>query len=182
MAVVERGLADFQDSGRVIPEGRCRVVEGLLSATWADCKIYPIPKGLTPPQRLGRRYQRRLGRHLRELFPGFEIKEEPWILFEDSNGSGAASPDFVLHLYNMILLVESKLTFTLEGVRQLLGLYQPLLEMLEPGVPIVPILAARGLVVGLVVPRLNSLEGFLSPPEHEFLVPPRGFHLYHWIG
>ena len=146
-------------------------------------------KGLSQNQRAGLAYQRAvcaaMGGHA-----------GAWFAFEDKEGRGICQPDlyFSLGPDAPLVLVEVKLTFTLEGIDQLLKLYAPVLA-LTFGRPILPVLVAKNLtptartypVVGSMVEALRiarpglptiihwlgTTPGPLAPPVGGFTIPAR---------
>lgn len=77
-------------------------------------------------QKLGLRFQRRVGRTLLNEF-GKTLAQGQWIEFEDANGKGYAQPDFFLVRADRIVCWEVKLRQTAAAISQIMELYRPLL-------------------------------------------------------
>ena len=104
------------------------------------------PPRLTGLKAKGLAYQRRLGKMLQRLvdtaaatggpWAGSKLLAEVWLRFHDANGPGYAQPDFIIHLPDLAIVIDAKLTHTPLVEPQLFGLYKPLVEKLL-GVPAV---------------------------------------------
>lgn len=107
-----------------------RQVRGLL---WARRSTAPkhLPTRLTGSQAAGIRFQKALGKSLREVSAkhGWALEEGPWFEYEDAGGFGRCQPDFLLlrHDGNRVVL-ECKLTATPLAWEQMAGLYCPVVE------------------------------------------------------
>ncbi|HXJ94233.1 MAG TPA: hypothetical protein VMT20_15400 [Terriglobia bacterium] len=92
-----------------------RVVRDLRWAQLADCPF--APQKHSGARLAGLRFEKAVWKKTGGL-------HNPWIEFEDANGSGFACPDIVLP--ERKLIVECKLTYTPVADMQLAGLYLPL--------------------------------------------------------
>ena len=96
-----------------------------------------------------------------------------WFYFEDDNGPGYCSPDFILVVGGVPWVLECKLTFTPEAYAQLNGLYLPLVSKVFDT-------TARGLVVvkglGRAPPKAPflTLAGAMAQSEIPLLLWPAG--------
>jgi hypothetical protein len=114
----------------------------------------------------GKTYERKVDRHLRDLERSGTLAEhlggpveryfQQWLCFRDAAGPGFAQPDSFVVGSRAVLLVEAKLTYSLDGDHQLQYLYGPLLEELF-GLPV------------LRVQAFKNLRGCPGPPMVEEL-------------
>ena len=101
----------------------------MREARWSEEKFFGKPKRL-PKGARGRGYswERKVKKWLEKTYEN--VIYDRWISFEDANGKGFAQPDFVLEHKEHIIVVETKLTETENGYRQLNHLYAPLLGVI----------------------------------------------------
>lgn len=92
----------------------------------------------------GLRYERRALQELRRHFD--QLQPKPWFEFEDANGRGWASPDALVHQGATVVIIEIKLTHSLDAERQLLGLYAPLARSVWPASTVRLLSVVRGVV------------------------------------
>ena len=113
-----------------------RKIQGLRWAHLSDTgPPYPKYRGMTAPQRAGRRFEKKVASKLESLVEGrFLFSQGQWISFQDENGYGMAQPDLYLRDEERIILLEVKLTQTEAAWRQMEDLYVPLLRMVFPEV------------------------------------------------
>ncbi len=130
----------------------CRLLH--IASLEADCFAPPAAgpcrvssrQKLSPAQRAGLAFQRKLSRAL--PFAEAAVRPSAWLAFRDRHGAGLAQPDvFVQPLPDgSVLLLEAKLKLSpiavAEALRQVEGLYLPLLAALFPAA------AQRAVVVG----------------------------------
>jgi hypothetical protein len=98
----------------------------------------------------------------------------PWFEFVDANGRGFAQPDFVLRTKSEILLLECKLTDTLEAREQLQLLYTPLLEHVYRS-PVRGVVVAKSLAPFSPDPVFTLREALAAAREGQLPV-------LHWLG
>ena len=103
-----------------------RVIRGLH---WVErCEApWQSPKNRRGAKAKGLAYERRVGRALAKTFP--KLEHNPWFAFEDSQGRGHCSPDFLLELDGRPLVLEVKLGDVSAGLAKLRYLYGPILRM-----------------------------------------------------
>ncbi len=110
--------------------GEQRQIDSLVSVRlsenpWQDIKR---PK-LTGARAKGKGYERKALALVEELAPASaRILHNPWFEFKDRYGRGAAQPDYLLILPELIYIFEIKLTQNLQATAQLRGLYAPLVK------------------------------------------------------
>jgi hypothetical protein len=102
----------------------------------------------------GKTYERKVDRHLRDLCRSGALDSalgaplhryfQQWLCFRDAEGPGFAQPDSFVVGTRAVLLVEAKLTYTMDGDHQLRYLYGPLLEELF-GLPVLRVQAFKNL-------------------------------------
>jgi hypothetical protein len=83
-------------------------------------------KGLSRSQRNGFLFEWEVAKRLRLL--NVKFWANPWIDFEDENGTGHCAPDFVVQHPKGLVVVECKLTLVPEAREELLNLYLPVCE------------------------------------------------------
>jgi hypothetical protein len=153
-----------------------RVVKNLRWAELADEPPFAFSnRGRTPAQKEGLRYEKQLKKWLEHSFRG-EILYQPWINFEDDNGEGWASPDFVLTPHGREshrLLVDAKLTATWRAEAQLRGLYLPLLQALMKSAKFTTLQVAKNLA-GLRTEVLSIDDVMALPPDQVL-------YTWHWM-
>jgi len=91
-------------------------------------KPRPIPKALTPAQKLGLQYERRVVKTMRAQ--GLDIEHNPWFRYRREGVTGYAVPDVLIHLPGLIVVAEIKLTYTPEALTKLQDLYCPIARSL----------------------------------------------------
>ena len=89
----------------------------------------------------GLRYERQLGQHLSEVFPG-QVSTGDWWTFEDERGPGRCQTDATVRLPDGILIVEAKSSHTLSAWHQLTNLYGPVVAA-ATGRPVILLEATR---------------------------------------
>src|SRR5215469_10687813 len=104
-----------------------RKIDGLQ---WAKEKPGPSPfgspRGITPSQKAGLAYQRKVGKALGEIFE--YCHDGLWFEFQDKNGFGLCQPDFLIETEGTVWIVEVKLSWCREAATQLEDLYIPVVE------------------------------------------------------
>lgn len=88
---------------------------------WPEAIPRPRPRGV---KALGRRYESAIALQL-----GSEAIRGQWWQFKDANGPGICQTDFVIFGEAWTAILESKHTWTAEGMEQLEQLYMPVVEM-----------------------------------------------------
>lgn len=111
-------------------------------------------------------------RALAKALPG--ATHGQWFEFEDRNGRGYCQPDLILCRG---LLLEAKYTWTIDGHRQIEGLYKPVLEKVY-GVGWIGIVVCKVLVAGM--PRGVKVVGDLAEGVREARAGNQV--VLHWIG
>jgi len=148
----------------------CRWVSGLVEAR--PCgrpKGMPVsrPRG-TKAQGLA--YERKLASALPLA------KHGQWFEFVDQNGNGYCQPDLFLDLGEVILVLECKLRWTLEGHMQVQHLYKPVLERAF-GKPVFGGVVCKLLVAGAPVVLARDLGQFGELARREGVLA-----CLHWMG
>jgi len=90
------------------------------------------PRGSTPAQKSGLRYQRRVCEQLRLLARGGEILVGPWVEYNVGLRRGYCQPDGIVHHRDLTFVFEIKLSTTTDAWWQLRHLYGPVCEFLFP--------------------------------------------------
>jgi hypothetical protein len=101
-----------------------REIEGLRWARLGDDSPWPKPQA-RGSKAAGLRFERSTFRWIKKDFP--DALHAPWIQFEDSNGTGWASPDIVIP--SRKILVEVKLSRIDSAIAQVERLYLPLVNV-----------------------------------------------------
>ena len=150
-----------------------RIIQGLQWAKGPMGKPRTIPASrATGVRRKGLLYEKALGKSIPEAKPGL------WWEFEDKFGHGWCQTDLVLKLFQDLLLVlESKLTWTPEAHQQLELLYKPVLE-LATGRKIIGVAVAKNLLRGM--PKVVKVTDSL--PEAVAIARTGAPVVLHWIG
>jgi hypothetical protein len=118
-----------------------RVLTSLYSCQPLGSRPNCIPKARLSGVKLrGLTYEKRVGAHLRSIFP--KVYSGQWFQYVDATGGGYCQPDHFIVLKNGILCIECKLTETPVGFAQIRQLYRPILEK-HYGLPVVGVQAAR---------------------------------------
>jgi hypothetical protein len=118
----------------------------------------------------GLRYEARVA----EALP--EARHGQWFAFKDRNGPGYCQPDLLLGRDGTCFVLEVKYSWTVEGHRQIEGLYVPVIEMAIER-PVVGLVVCRRLVEGMS--RVRIARDF-----QEALVLAKTGHrtVWHWLG
>lgn len=91
------------------------------------------PRGSTPAQKSGLRYQRSVCDHLREVFPRREsLLVGPWLEYSMGLRRGYCQPDALGFFYDLVYIFEIKLSSTTDAWWQLRHLYEPVCRVLYP--------------------------------------------------
>ncbi len=138
----------------------------IVGLKWAEPAENPWPK--TRPKGVrakGLAFERRVARAI----PG--AKHGLWFRYEDQNGVGYCSPDLVLRLGGVPMVLECKLTDCPDARDQLEGLYLPVLECLLGRRP-------RGVVVVKNLTRVS--QGIV--PDLASALAVDGLPLVQWLG
>jgi hypothetical protein len=152
-----------------------RKIEGL---EWAREKLGPspfgTPRGITPSQKAGLAYQRKVGKALGEIFE--YCHESLWFEFQDKNGFGICQPDVVIETDGVVWIAEIKLSWCKEAATQLSDLYIPVVERALK----VP---CRGLIVCKTLrrttPKSHVVEGLERALAREDIL---SIPILHWLG
>jgi hypothetical protein len=123
------------------------------------------------------RYERKVKRHLDSEAQGrFDFLYQPWIYFEDSNGTGFCRPDFILTPAGRErhrIVVDAKRTATWRAEVQLRGLYLPVLRVLFPDSEFTLVQVAK-FTGGLRTAILTLPDVLALPPSSEI-------NFWHWM-
>lgn len=133
----------------------------------------PRPNARKKCKQDGLRYEECVANALARRFPC--AQHGMWLRFRDVNGWGYAQPDVVLRGSREVVIVECKLTYTKAALRQLEGLYMPLLEMLW-GLPTRGIVACRGLT------REIAAEDVCGSFPLALAAAKQAPSVWHWLG
>lgn len=112
------------DERAVRPPRNFRSAEGVRAA-WlsATGPFARTPKGRTPAQRYGLRYEAKVHEHLSLLFPGHYIPSQ-WFQYIDDRGARRwCQTDGLLSLGTLVVIFEVKARFSADGWWQLRRLY-----------------------------------------------------------
>ena len=134
------------------------------------CAAQLVPKGRTPAQREGLRYERKVRDALRLALGDANVVHNPWFIFEDAEGSAYCCPDFIITLPYGIVVIEVKLSYVDEAIIKLRRLYCPVVAKAF-GEAVTPLVICRHLTP-------------LAPPAASALGPALslGVPLMHWLG
>ena len=106
----------------------CRIITNLKKASLIP-PVFGKAKGSNQASKLGLRYENRVYRQLTKLEDRFnKITHNPWFEFEDINGPGVCSPDIVMMMGNLGIIVEVKLSWVEIALRKLNDLYVPVVS------------------------------------------------------
>lgn len=125
------------------------------------------------PKAKGLRYEEELARELEGL--GLDVLHGQWFQFADRRGSGVCQVDLILPRPAGLLVLESKLTWTPEALRQL-ELYLPVVSLAFGGVRTIGMQVCRNLVPGLT----STVVGDLARGEE--LAGGGREVCWHWLG
>lgn len=111
-----------------------RVVSEPRWARWANSRnTRTRATAQSASRRAGQNFQLQVGKRLANVFP-FALTLEPWIDYEDDQGRGRCSPDFVLDfMTGPIIVGEVKHTHSEQAWWQLRKLYEPLIRIIAVG-------------------------------------------------
>ncbi|HKU52982.1 MAG TPA: hypothetical protein VJQ25_10975 [Nitrospira sp.] len=131
----------------------------------------PAPKGRRGAKAVGLKYERQIAAALPAAI------HNPWFEFEDSNGKGYCSPDFLFSVSDVGLVVlESKYTWTMEGHSQLEELY---LQVVESAFS----LPAWGMVIARrILPDMTGVKLFCELDNALESAIDGGRVCLHWLG
>jgi hypothetical protein len=117
----------------------------------------------------GLRYERALAKSLPAALHGC------WFEFEDANGHGYCSPDLILSQSNLLVILEAKLSFTLDAVPQL-DFYSTIVEkaLRKYTVPIIVTKYLRDVPPNFVIQ--SDLEYAILSARRQQLT------ILHWLG
>lgn len=158
---------------RTQPSRQIRKIKGLK---WAELMengpFKDSNRGKRACVKAGHRYEKVVLRELRRKSLG-ETCFQQWIMFADENGLGWARPDIYVLLSDVVLLIECKLTQSMDADVQLLTLYLPLLRSIYQQ-PILLLQVCKNL---RVVPK-KLVEG----PEELLQSPGPGVFTWQYLG
>lgn len=108
----------------------------MISATYSPTPP-PFLRASKPRgrKRQGVKYEASGQAHLTERF-GSAYLPSPWIRFTDDNGSHWCQPDGLLSISDWLVIVEFKYQHTSDAWTQLRLLYEPVVKVLHPGLPV----------------------------------------------
>jgi len=112
-------------------------------------------------------YERRVGRTLSRCFPSAKLGQ--WIRFCDAQGTGFAQPDCYVALAEKVLVFESKLSSSQDGLGQIAALYRPLLRHIFRK-PVVGVMVVKYLYADPGELEISSPLEALAKKEEELLV------------
>jgi hypothetical protein len=146
-----------------------RRIRGLISAAKLTTKPACIPTSRARGVKaLGVRYEREVAKALPVAEAG------AWWEFRDRNGPGYCQTDLLVLGERFVLVLEAKYTYTVDAWRQLLGLYQPVVE-LALGLPVIPVQVCR-----VLTPNARNVTTGLA--EAIELAKAEGWATLHWVG
>jgi hypothetical protein len=104
-----------------------RLVTGVIDSS--RCPPRQMPKAANVHARRGLAYQKKVTKAMEEVckVANGKLEVEPWFRFQDLNGPGQCVPDLLLHVQNITLIIEVKLTFVQDAMTKLAGLYIPVI-------------------------------------------------------
>jgi hypothetical protein len=109
----------------------------LLSSSRTNARLIPSSACLTAAQASGLAYEHKVLGALAEALASaglsFDLAHNPWFEYHTSTGQGLCVPDILLTINssefkNLIFVIEIKLTYTIEAIAKLRGLYCPVVE------------------------------------------------------
>jgi len=131
-------------------------------------------KDFAPSAGAGLKYEADLAAHVREL--GLSVKHGQWFKFRDKKGTNYCQTDILAlgEKADRLILIEAKLTQTIEGELKLNHLYVPLMRKVY-GIPVFPVLAYRNALEPVEHQVKDLREMFSMPRRKEGII-----HHYHW--
>lgn len=138
---------------------------------------------LTPAQRKGLLYEKRVHRELREVYTKCRHYEGPWIYWEDKWGPAVCQPDHVIIPNDTdlpVVVAEMKLTWRPECERKLKRLYGPLVSRLVNDRPVRLVQVCGGMPANCPADFPYALDELLHP---DFTCRPSKGYPYaavHW--
>jgi len=147
---------------------------------WASKPKTPSPARLSPAQRAGLYYERKVCRHLESLFPysvsqlTFRFREHP------ADREGAAIPDLLAYIPSAesFILFEVKSRHTHDGYRQLRNFYAPIVSS-ALGAPLRLVEVCKSYDPGVKLPGSADLIFDLVEWAHN---PTGAFGIYPYSG
>lgn len=133
---------------------------------------------LTPAQAQGIRYERKVGVALTALAKGIGAKLEhnPWFRYTDATGTRSCSPDYLLVLDDLALVVEVKNTWVPTAEPKLRNLYIPVVSHVLRPIQCGAVIICKNLVADAPAPTLALADAFrLSTPVYHWSSGP-----LHW--
>lgn len=100
-----------------------RIIRGLLWAHQAARAPHQPTKRRRGAKAIGLRYEKALAKALPSARHGL------WFEFADANGRGFCQPDFLIELFGVPFVLETKLRDCCGGLAQIAELYQPVMSM-----------------------------------------------------
>jgi hypothetical protein len=133
--------------------------------------------GPTAAQKAGIRYEAKAQVHLAALLPHYRVA--PHIFFEDDDGWRYVVPDGLLIQPRATFVFEIKVRHMADSWWQLRKLYVPVLEALDPRVPVVPIEVCQSYDPAIEYPEavqmIEDLETVVKATEW-----PKVIHVWTW--
>lgn len=119
----------------------------------------------------GRTYENKVGRWLQREFP-LQYKKEKFLEYRDKNGRGVNIVDHLLEFEDRFVVVECKLSSTLDAIVQLEETYLPLLRK-ACAKPVQAVVIYKSLRQRLPLPEVEDF----SP----LLILPIGIYQFQWL-
>jgi hypothetical protein len=162
-------LKNLPDQNLFSRQSPYRVINNLSMASRRS-PLWVNPKGNSTAAKNGLRYERKVGKELARFVQQskfLSLEHNPWFYFEDEEGPGACSPDFLVWApsQQFVYAVEVKLTWTEQATTKYLNLYLPVLTV-ALGVKVFPIFICRNLTSTSPKPLhtlSSALDGELRP-------------------
>jgi hypothetical protein len=150
-------------------QAMARKIKGLVWARRLPGRPGCIPQGRARGVKaLGVRYEREVAQALPVAEAGV------WWEFEDQGGRGYCQTDLLVIGARSVLVLEAKYTYTVDAWRQLLGLYQPVVER-ALGLPVLPVQVCK-----VLVPQARNVTTDLESAVE--LARSANWATLHWIG
>lgn len=143
---------------------KLRLIEGPVKRAVLTDGWKRTAAGMTPAQKAGARYEKRVHVALKERY-GYMYHEGQPILFEDAAGEGTAIPDGIIKTLGCLTILEVKSQHMPESWWQLRKKYEPLVRRIFPKQRVLLLEICKSLDASMPYPEeyevISSIDSFI---------------------